>query len=261
MRGRKPKWESRSAELRHGLIAWKQTPVSLRPSLRSLARKLNTSHQLLMHYLSGLDSWRAEEEGRRIRARAKAAGRPMTLRESLDATVLPGFFRQIEHIRREAKRGPLNSHQIKMLKVLAQHLPEAQNVLENCRQMTPQEEQEVRASERKARASQREAMFTSAALSHIDRIKRAAEGAEVCERDIAMLKVFAVSPTSCPRNVQYAWDSVRFTLGTGRYEHADWEDGLHGSWRRRGTRAQPDRRKSSRRPAPCPSEGKAPRTA
>jgi len=156
MRGRKPKWESRSAELRHGLIGWRQIPVGLRPSLRALARKLNTTHQLLAYFLNGLDSWRAEEEGRRIRARAKAEGRPMTLRECLDATVLPGFFMQIEQIRREAKRGPLNSHQIKMLKVLAQHLPEAQNVLKNCRQMTPQEEQEVSASERKARASRGE---------------------------------------------------------------------------------------------------------
>jgi hypothetical protein len=43
MRGRKTKQESRSAELRQRLIAWKQTPESLRPSLRALARILGTS--------------------------------------------------------------------------------------------------------------------------------------------------------------------------------------------------------------------------
>src|ERR1700730_1729737 len=47
MRGRKPKQESRSAELRQKLIEWKQTPESSRPSLRALARELGTSHQLL----------------------------------------------------------------------------------------------------------------------------------------------------------------------------------------------------------------------
>jgi hypothetical protein len=36
--GRKPKQDSRSAEFRGRLIAWKQTPESSRPSLRALAR-------------------------------------------------------------------------------------------------------------------------------------------------------------------------------------------------------------------------------
>ena len=47
MTGRKPKQESRSAEFRQILMAWKQTPEALRPSLRELARELGTSHQLL----------------------------------------------------------------------------------------------------------------------------------------------------------------------------------------------------------------------
>jgi len=37
-RGRKPKEESRAEELRQALLAWKQTPEDLRPSLRALAR-------------------------------------------------------------------------------------------------------------------------------------------------------------------------------------------------------------------------------
>src|ERR1035438_8030118 len=88
MSGRKPKQESRSAEFRQRLIAWKQTPDSLRPSLRALARQLGTSHQLLKHYRDGLEKWRYKEryrkakmESEEIRARANAEGRPMTVWE------------------------------------------------------------------------------------------------------------------------------------------------------------------------------------
>ena len=47
MKGRKPKQESRAMEFRRELLAWKQIPEASRPSLRSLACDLGTSHQLL----------------------------------------------------------------------------------------------------------------------------------------------------------------------------------------------------------------------
>jgi hypothetical protein len=81
-RGRKPKQESRSIEFRRRLTVWKQTPELGRPSLRTLATELNTSHQLLAHYLHDLDVWQAREKCReakdsikRIRARAETEKR------------------------------------------------------------------------------------------------------------------------------------------------------------------------------------------
>jgi hypothetical protein len=78
MRGRKPKQESRAVEFRQTLIAWKQTPESLRPSLRALACELGTSHQLLSHYLPTLEDWRRKEDLERLRARAKAKNLTLT---------------------------------------------------------------------------------------------------------------------------------------------------------------------------------------
>ena len=132
-RGRKPRYESRAAEFRQRLIVWKQTPESMRLSLRALAADLGTSHQLLAHYLDGLERWRANEESKRIRERAKAEGREMTVRECIDSIVTPGLFDQIERIRQEAKRGPLHRLQFKMLEQLAkQGFPGAQEVLQKC---------------------------------------------------------------------------------------------------------------------------------
>src|ERR1700722_221620 len=77
MRGRKTNEESRSAEFRRSLFAWKQTPESLRPSLTALARELGTSHQLLTFYLKGLGKWQIKEHWRQahaIRIRAFAEG-------------------------------------------------------------------------------------------------------------------------------------------------------------------------------------------
>jgi hypothetical protein len=54
-RGRKTRQESSSAEFRQRLGIWKQTPAAFRPSLRELARQMGTSHQLLGHYLIGLE--------------------------------------------------------------------------------------------------------------------------------------------------------------------------------------------------------------
>jgi hypothetical protein len=61
MQGRKIKQESRADEFRHRLLAWKQIPEPLRPSLREFARELGTSHQLLEHYLGGLEKWQHKE--------------------------------------------------------------------------------------------------------------------------------------------------------------------------------------------------------
>jgi hypothetical protein len=133
-------------------MAWKQTPESLRPSLRALARGLGTSHQLLQHYLDGLEKWQAEEDYRtakirweEIRARTEAEGRPISEwdgevpevraynRAAIRAQVLPMLLKTIEGIKQEAKRGPLHSAQIKTLKMFAkQGFPEAQKILEKC---------------------------------------------------------------------------------------------------------------------------------
>jgi hypothetical protein len=85
IRGRKLKLECRSAEFRQRLIAWKQTPESARPSLQGLACELGTSHQVLEHYLKGLEEWQYKERFRQakkalegILARAQAENRFIT---------------------------------------------------------------------------------------------------------------------------------------------------------------------------------------
>lgn len=78
MRGRKPKQESRAEELRQRLIMWNQASVRSRPSLRALAAELGTSHQLLKHYLDGLEKWKRDRDLARLRANAKAKGVRLT---------------------------------------------------------------------------------------------------------------------------------------------------------------------------------------
>ena len=152
-RGRKPKQESRSAEFRQRLIAWKQTPVAFRPSLRALARGLGTSHQLLTHYLAGLEEWQYEERFRKakkesdeIHARAKIENRNLTYceeqqvracdRARIQALVVPVLLDTLEDIKREAKRRPLDRAQFKTLKILAkQGVPGAQELLQKCSQV------------------------------------------------------------------------------------------------------------------------------
>jgi hypothetical protein len=54
------------------------------PSLRGLARRLGTSHQLLLYHLKELPKWLAKEHLRlamKALARAKAENRPMTHQE------------------------------------------------------------------------------------------------------------------------------------------------------------------------------------
>jgi hypothetical protein len=91
MRDRKRNEGSHAIELRERLFDWKQMPESSRPSLRALARELNTTHQLLSQYLAGLEEWKANEYWRRakeIRAVARANGRSMTPREEEQSRAL-----------------------------------------------------------------------------------------------------------------------------------------------------------------------------
>jgi hypothetical protein len=149
-RGRKPNRESRSAEFRRRLIAWKQIPESHRPSLRALACELGTSHQLLSHLLGGLEKWQEEERYREaknrckeIRSRAEAEKRALSQAEKeqfrasdrASARALLGsiLLNQIEKIKREATRGPLNRLQFKMVKIFAkQGFPGAEELLLKC---------------------------------------------------------------------------------------------------------------------------------
>jgi len=143
VRGRKTKQESRAQEIRARLLAWKNSPESLRPSLRALAAEIGVSHQLLSFYLEGLEDWqykencrRAKEEAEEIRARAKAENREMTFRECVNAIITPGLLDQIESIRQDAKRGPLHPAQFKMLEISAkQGLPGARELLQKFSQI------------------------------------------------------------------------------------------------------------------------------
>jgi hypothetical protein len=149
-RGKKPKQESRSTEFRRSLIAWKQIPESQRPSLRTLACEFGTSHQLLSHLLNGLEKWQEDERYREaknrcteIRSRAENEKRPLSRLEEeqirasdrASARALLGsiLLNQIEKIKREATRGPLNRLQFKMVMIFAkQGFPGAEELLLKC---------------------------------------------------------------------------------------------------------------------------------
>lgn len=78
---RKPACESRAAEIRARLVAWKQIPETRRISLRALAVEIGTSHQLLSFYLNGPDKWQGREyqhKARDILARAQTENRNLT---------------------------------------------------------------------------------------------------------------------------------------------------------------------------------------
>lgn len=152
MRGRKPTQESRAAEFRGRLIQWKQAPEWSRTSLRALARELGTSHQLLKHYLDGLEKWRYEErcrqateESDQILFRAIDEGRPITEQEqnrrydcmmtAIRAKVCSIGLDELARLKQEARRGPLHPAQFKFVKILAkQGFPEAQVLLESLSQ-------------------------------------------------------------------------------------------------------------------------------
>lgn len=154
MRGRQPKQVSRGTEIRARLAEWKKTPSYLRTSLRALSRELSVSHQLLGHYLDGLEVWQARQDSRRteaeceqiakeIRDRANAEGRPMAewekrrvaicdekrWRAALSAALLNDLWK----MNRRAKHGPLNSTDVKVLRMYAKMAcPGARELLEKC---------------------------------------------------------------------------------------------------------------------------------
>jgi hypothetical protein len=152
-RGRKTRQESRSAEFRQRLLIWKQTPEGCRPSLRTLARQMGTSHQLLGHYLIGLEKWRYKELCRRAKAqsdaicaRAVAENRGFTPLEEqqirtcdrtiVQSLVTPYLLDLFDRIKREAKRGPLDRCQFKTLEMFARrNYPGAQELLQTCLQV------------------------------------------------------------------------------------------------------------------------------
>jgi hypothetical protein len=76
--GRKPADESRADELPERLLKWSYFPASARPSLRVLAKALQTSHQLLTHLLVGLGEWEREKYLVRYRNIMKRHGRVLT---------------------------------------------------------------------------------------------------------------------------------------------------------------------------------------
>lgn len=153
MTGRKSRQESRSAELREKLMVWKQTAVSLRPSLRALARELGTSHQLLEHYLDGLEEWhqkeryrRAKKESEDIRAGATAEGRPTTpweehqihaldrasFRHLLDSVMTRALTKWERDLRQDGKSGRPPTAQVRNLlrRVASRGNQQAQAILE-----------------------------------------------------------------------------------------------------------------------------------
>lgn len=147
VRGRKRKQETRAAEFRRRLLAWKETSEALRPSLRALARELGTSHQLMTHYLAGLEKWlyteryrQAKKQAEEICARAETESRELTPweeeqvraceRAHLQALAVPPMLALLERIKREAKSGPLDRCQFKTLQLFARaNYPGAQELL------------------------------------------------------------------------------------------------------------------------------------
>jgi len=84
--GRKPKDDGRADELRQVLVKWSYYPENSRPSLRDLAEALNTSHQLLSHFLVGIKEWERNKDLVRCRANAKSKGILLTEKSERELT-------------------------------------------------------------------------------------------------------------------------------------------------------------------------------
>jgi len=142
-RGRRAANESRAAEIRAKLLVWKQAPEPGRMSLRALATRIGTSHQLLSFYLRQWDKWQSREYRRRareIRAHAKAERRPLTPGEEAQIVAYEraGFRSMIDSVVgdtlrqlwKQVKLGKLSGLQVKMAKLLARKgWREAQEIL------------------------------------------------------------------------------------------------------------------------------------
>jgi hypothetical protein len=154
-RGRKSASETRATEIRAKLISWKQTPEPHRISLRALAVRLATSHQLLSAYLKGLRDWQKKDYQRRAKAigkRAKAEKRYMTPWEQsevasleraafhcmIDSALTSTLKRYLAEFR-EKKRVGLKRPELKLITTLAQRgFPMAQKLLEKHQINLPQ---------------------------------------------------------------------------------------------------------------------------
>ena len=125
MRGRKPKQESRSTEIRQRLVEWSQTPASARPSLRALARELGTTHQLLGHYLDRLEEWLREKDLESFRANAKSKNIPLTpaLENRYLAWLRRIEARQARERARAAKRARASLGRLSAAGIICQCLP------------------------------------------------------------------------------------------------------------------------------------------
>ena len=152
-RGSKPNQESRSVEFRQRLTVWKRTPESSRPSLRARATELNTSHQLLAHYLGDLEVWQARENSREakdsieeIRARAETEKRSLTPWEEqqirakdraamhflIDSVILGAFRKWERELEQDVKAGKPAAVQVgRLLRTFAKRgNQQAQSILE-----------------------------------------------------------------------------------------------------------------------------------
>jgi len=143
-RGRKCASESRAAEIRVKLLAWKQPPELQRISLRALATEIGTSHQLLSFHLRGLHEWQMKEYGKKTREicdRARAENRAMTQEEqtqcvaygraSLTALVDSATCEMLRGLRRQIRTGTLSRVHVRIAKLLARRgYREAQEILD-----------------------------------------------------------------------------------------------------------------------------------
>lgn len=116
-------------------------------SLRALARQLRTSHQLLGHYLAGLDKWRSNESYRSakkqldsIRAAARSENRSLTPLEKQRVQALSGqmlramamlsMLGDVKKIEIQALDGPLHPADFKILEMYSRAgVPGAQKLL------------------------------------------------------------------------------------------------------------------------------------
>lgn len=143
-RGRRIASQSRAAEIRSKLLAWKQTPELQKISLRALAVELGTSHQLLRSYLRGLNKWQAKDykcRAEEIRNVAWAENRRLTpweesRAEALDRTAFQCMIESalthaLRRYEKELREGKCRAGNLKLVRMLAQRgFPDAQKVLQ-----------------------------------------------------------------------------------------------------------------------------------
>jgi hypothetical protein len=145
-RGRKPASESRAAEIRTKLIAWKNGPEQQRVSLRTLALELGTSHQLLSSYVRGLNKWQAKDYKRRAEAirnlawsenrclmpweESQAAALDRAAFQCMIESALTYALKRYEAEFRENKVGKVTKSKLKLVRMLAQKgFPGAEKLL------------------------------------------------------------------------------------------------------------------------------------